>query len=221
MHLRDNTSDQKVYREIFIKKVYEKHGFKIDSGESWIDLGAYIGFFSAYAQSRGAIIKKIYEPFAENIPFIKDNLKQSCEAIIPKCVTARGDGKQAFYICKDGNYQRNTTINHYKRKEMITRLVDSDAFGDILFDDCCVKMDIEGSELAIIDECHPTFKKINKMVLEYHTDKDNLLENYYRRVKILEKYFAYVKYDRLKQKDGSTRGALKIFPSGRLIYCCN
>lgn len=211
---------QSVYNEIFNKKIYEKRGIKIEPTDTWIDLGGNVGFFSDYVLLKGSKIQSIYEPFKKyyDVLIKKNNYKDIL--IYNKAVWFK-DCIKEFYVCDDGNYQRNTLINHYKKKKMIQQPVECVDFNKILFNGCCIKMDIEGSELYIIDNATDKWKAIKKIIIEYHLDKDTKLENYYNRIEILKKYFKILKYDNLKQKDGSKIGDLKIFPSGRLIYGWN
>ena len=41
-----------VYREIFIERVYSKHGIEIQPGDCVFDVGANIGLFSLFARSQ-------------------------------------------------------------------------------------------------------------------------------------------------------------------------
>jgi len=218
---REGTSDKVVYEEIFKRNVYQKKEFKILPNEKWLDLGGYVGHFSLYVKSKGGIPVAIVEPFGKNIDLIKKNMDVNNinEIKIIKKAISDKFGKALFYINPDGNFQRNTLKNHYKRKKMIMEEIDIIDIESLINDNICVKMDIEGSELDIIDNKPHIFKNIKKLVLEYHLDKDTKLENYYKRIEVLKKYFNTVYHDNLKQKDGSKVGDIKIFPSGRLIYC--
>ena len=96
---------------------------------------------------------------------------------------------------------------------MIMRLVPCVNIKDIIQEGDCVKMDIEGSELQIIDKELESLKKLKKLVLEYHLDKDWSVDRYYQRIDKLKQIFSTVYFDKLKKNNK------KIFPSGRIIYC--
>ncbi len=204
-------SDLSVYNEIFVKKIYEKKDFKILPGETWVDLGGYTGMFSKYAESKGATIRAIYEPFEKMNPEIKTNNRPDINI-----VNAAVDTKKCavrFFIHPTGNFQRNTIHNHYKRIKMKEILVPCHDFKEIIQEGDCVKMDIEGSELRIIDQELDALKKLKKLVLEYHLDKDWSINRYYERIEKLQSIFSVVYFDKLKRENK------RIFPSGRIIYC--
>jgi len=202
------------FKEIFVKKIYDKKKCCIRKGENWYDFGGFVGFFSKYALLKGANIIAIYEPFEENNKEIIKNTNSNIK-IINKLIGTENK-KVKFYIHGKGNYQRNTTINHYKRIKMYVRELDMVDIEDIINQkNICIKMDIEGSELLIIDKKLDVLSNLKKLILEYHFDKDWNINNYYKRINSLKKVFKNVYYDKIKMGTG------KFFPSGRLIYCNN
>jgi FkbM family methyltransferase len=207
MNLKDK-SDASVYNEIFVNKIYDKF-CGIEADEIWIDLGGYIGLFSKYALSKGAKVKAIYEPFTKLNDEIKSNAPNV--KIINKAVDS-DSGIAAFYIHPLKNYQRNTLYNHYKKINMIKIGVEKVSFNDIVDEGDCVKMDIEGAELNILDNCKEGLRKLKKLVFEYHFDKDWNIDNYNKRIEDLKIIFNEVYYDNIKTKK-------KFFPSGRIVYC--
>jgi hypothetical protein len=77
-----------------------------------------------------------------------------------------------------------------------------------------VKMDIEGSEGALIDDW--LLPHCSRLVMEYHTSRDPNPEHLKRRLKILKEHFERVKYP-------ACFDTLKGFPPrfDQLIFCWN
>jgi FkbM family methyltransferase len=217
MEFRPGTSDEKVFNEIFVKRVYEKKGFQIEPGDVFVDLGGYCGFFSLYAISRGASVRAIYEPFAESVRCIYANTAGLSISIVQAAVASQ-QGSGSFFVHLDGNFQRNTLVNSFKRKKLHIDTVEVKAFRDVVQLGDCVKMDIEGSEMDILDKDELAIAKLKKLVLEYHFDKDSELEHYYRRLGMLARHFKHVCYERRLVK-GKPKGSYLFWPHGRMIYC--
>lgn len=214
---RKGTSDFSTYKEVFLNRCYEKAGFRIEKSDIWLDLGGNIGMFAEFCYRRGAAVAAIYEPFLKNYEQIVYNTRGHILQISMKAVTNKSKTMDLF-VCEDGNFKRNTLFNHYKKKKMSTVKVKTVAFTDIIFDDCCVKMDIEGAEFEILDGCELSdLQRIKKLVFEYHFDVDSNLDNYFRRIEKLKKAFKNVNYHKMEK--AKTMKSLKIFPTGHLVFC--
>ena len=57
---REGYSDMKTFEEVIGRRVYEKRGMKIESGENWMDAGANVGAFSLFAAARGASVRRAF-----------------------------------------------------------------------------------------------------------------------------------------------------------------
>ena len=68
-YYRENTTDEKVIKEILVNKAYKKKkiGFDVEPGDIWLDGGSQIGVFAEYAAVNGC--KKIYCYEPENANF--------------------------------------------------------------------------------------------------------------------------------------------------------
>ena len=73
-----------------------------------------------------------------------------------------------------------------------------------------VKMDIEGGELAIIDNCD--FSGIRKMVIAYHTNVDRSVDNFNRRMARLSRWFL-ISHQKVKGT------YFNMFPNEIIVYC--
>jgi hypothetical protein len=83
------------------------------------------------------------------------------------------------------------------------------SFNSILEADCCVKMDIEGGELSIIDNCD--FTGIRMMIIAYHTNVDRSVDNFNRRMEKLSRWFS-VSHQKV------TGTYFNIFPNEIMVY---
>ena len=92
-------------------------------------------------------------------------------------------------------------------KERISEIVNFD----------CIKMDIEGSELDMIDS--RLIPDCKKLVLEYHFSNDKSMSNFNKRMNILREKFKTVYY--FKSLDNMIENRVEKYPGffDRMIYC--
>ena len=156
----DSASFNFMYKEIFQNGIYD---FETNTSRPYIlDCGANVGLSILY-------FKQIY-PQSEILAFEPDqyifktlqknvgNLKGV--QLIPKGLWS-SDGRLSFFsnksdgglISKSGNYEIDVT----KLSSYLNRQVDF------------LKIDIEGAELEVIQECESDLVKVKKMFLEYHS----------------------------------------------------
>jgi FkbM family methyltransferase len=88
IQLRENSSDELVFREIFGNdptatadaaaveptRCYERYGIAPQPGDVWIDAGAHIGLFTFRALALGALHVYCYEPHPENFARLVANI---------------------------------------------------------------------------------------------------------------------------------------------------
>ena len=193
--IRPNTTDENVIKEIFIKKAYlkKKINFDISPDDVWLDGGAHIGIFSCFVASKGAKKVYSYEPEDQNWILLNKNTmdcsdKTGCKFILEKKAINQNGGTGTFTIAP--NTWRHSLHTHYKKK-LPTTEIDCIAIDEILKnqpDINCIKLDIEGSELEILQNDHD-FSKIDKLVFEYSFTKDRKMDTFFKCVDKLEKYF--------------------------------
>jgi FkbM family methyltransferase len=188
---RPGTGDEKVLQEVLYGRSYRKQsvGFDVEPGEKWLDLGANIGAFSLYCKSRGAVAD-CFEPDSACFYFLKLNVPEF------RCANAAVTASRektipVFNTQIAGNYARLTEfpVNKYRPSGEV-----ANAYAGLLVPESYdgVKMDIEGSEGAIIDQW--LLPRCRKLVLEYHTSRDMSVGNFSRRVGILRGKFKHVDY---------------------------
>jgi len=192
---RENTTDEKVIDEILNRKAYKKKNINFDAepGDIWLDGGAQIGIFAEYAAKKGS--KKIYcfEPEKSNFELLEKNTnylkkKYDVEIINDKRAITQSDGKALLHIAP--NTWRHAINTHYK-KELKKQLIDCVAFDNILqiySDINAIKLDIEGSELEILENEHD-FRNIKKLVFEYSFTKNRRMDDFFHCIEILKKHF--------------------------------
>jgi FkbM family methyltransferase len=181
---RDSTSDLKTFEEVIGKDVYQKKGMKIESGETWIDCGGNVGAFTLLACSLGANVI-VYEPDPYNCEMIKKNLKlNGFTAKIRQVALVHDNTKKAnLYIGNNGNVWRNSLFKNWNGKGL---KVDCVNFDDEIKDGVCIKIDIEGAEMLILES---TNRKFKKMVFEWSFDIDDSLERFWNIIEKLQKIY--------------------------------
>lgn len=215
---RPNSSDETAFREVVEKQCYRRHkiNFYPYPGEHWLDLGANVGAFTLWCVSRGVTRVTCYEPDRVCYNILRRNLVAYQGNIVDGNI-AQGDiaprvtssavtlsaTRAAVTVSKSPTVELWPSADprvHYRNsifqkgrcaKEPV--LVPNVYAGELAsqrFDG--VKMDIEGAELAMIDEW--LIPKCNKLCLEYHSSRDKDLDNLKRRLDILKSRFKVVKY---------------------------
>lgn len=155
---RDGTSDLKTFEEVIRRDVYRKKGMTIQSNEHWIDCGGNVGAFTLLAASIGAKVT-VYEPDPNNCKMIEKNLLlNNLDADIVCAGLVHNDIKKAnLYVGNNGNVWRNSMFKNWNGKGL---KVDCVNFDEVVDNGVCVKMDIEGAEIPILQKTKKIFKKL-------------------------------------------------------------
>lgn len=217
---RNGFSDQKVFNEIFVEKIYEKPcvGFQVEAGETWLDLGANCGYFTQFALEKGAKVFAVdadyenqdiilalnsYENFLglELAAVVPDSFKSKFVEFYKR--TDKMTWKSSLFKVANS---RKVSVPTLKFTELLER------FGE----NVCVKMDIEGAEIPILIE-KKEFKGIKKMAFEWSFDKEPRMKVLREVIQKLQGEFSKVycpqKIDGIHQ---NWRGAANQFA---LVYC--
>jgi FkbM family methyltransferase len=181
-YYRENTSDLKTFEEVIGRDVYRKKGMTIKSGEKWIDCGGNVGAFTLLACSLGANVT-VYEPDPNNCKMIEKNLKlNNFEAEIVCAGLVHNETKKAnLYVGNNGNVWRNSMFKNWNGKGL---KVDCVNFDEVIEDSVCVKIDIEGAEMPILEN---TNRKFKKLVFEWSFDIDPSLRRFWNIIDKLNK----------------------------------
>ena len=164
---REGTSDLKTFEEVIGRDVYQKKGMKIEAGETWYDCGGNVGAFTLLACSKGAKVK-VFEPDHYNCEMIEKNLKlNNFQAEIVCAALVHNEVKEAvLFVGNNGNVWRNSLFKNWNGRGLKIKCIN---FDNNFEDDICVKMDIEGGEMLILENTNKVFKKI---VYEWSFDID-------------------------------------------------
>lgn len=188
--VRDGTADEVIFRENIVQAGLFKH-LKVEAGQNWIDLGAFIGTFALLLRSHGARVFSV-EPTPENAKWLKRNLQLNgypdvyvLEAAVlsnPKTDTLplylatpsnkiRGD---KLVLKGVSNPAANTLFNRWKRPHP-TIEVPVISFAKCVLEAKKVllaskswnlKMDIEGAEVDILE--NDDLADFDQIYFEYH-----------------------------------------------------
>lgn len=176
-NVRENTSDEKTIQEVVNSDVYQKRGNKIIPNEKWIDCGGNIGAFTILAASKGAKVV-VYEPDPNNCKMIELNLRlNNLNADIKNLALVHDDTKVAnLFVGNNGNVWRNSLYKNWNGKGLKVKCV---RFDDVVQDGVCVKMDIEGAEMPILENTNKLFRKL---IFEWSFDIDGSLTRFWNMI---------------------------------------
>lgn len=197
---REGTSDEKAIAEVYGNQYQRPRlGFTIEPGDSWIDGGANIGAFAVFAGKLGAHVVA-YEPEPMNAAIAQRNLTQNGltdARVVRAAIIAEGQPETTlpFYVSTLPNklWRHSLVIAHdgkLERKRIAVRAVPFDA---VLKDGDCVKLDIEGAEIDVLQRLTAaTAARIRKLTFEWSFDVDRRLATLRGVVDALEQYFPKV-----------------------------
>ena len=211
---RENTSDEKAFNEVVIGDVYQKRGMKINEGEHWLDLGGNVGAFAIKAISEKATVD-IYEPDPISCKMIEKNLKQNGfdANVYNVAVVGNNDKTAKLSISKTHQYWRNSLVKNWKGGFLDVECVN---FNDIVKPSHNVKMDIEGSEMEVLEKWNKDSTCL-KLVFEWSFDMDDRIDRYREVVKKMEDKFNTVKADKINEKHKLWQSSW--FPPCKNVYC--
>jgi FkbM family methyltransferase len=215
-YVRPNTSDEKTIDEVVNNNTYEKKGIKIQPKEHWIDLGGNIGAFSVIAYSKGATVQT-YEPDPISYQLLIENLKLNgfpTNNVYNKAVVC-DDRKTAFLnLSKTNQFWRNSIERSLGGGFVEVECIN---FKNAIRSGNCVKMDIEGSEMPIIEAYD--IPDIRKMIFEWSFDIDGSLTRYRNAITSIKKYFKQVNHTEYNAKYDYWQKSW--FPPCTNVYCIN
>jgi len=211
---REKTSDEKTFDEVIVRNVYEKRYFKIKLGEHWIDLGGNVGAFTLNAISKGATID-VYEPDPFNCKMIEKNLKlNNMDANIHNLAVVGNDMKKmTMYVGNNMQVWRNSLYKNWGNQKFTVKCIN---FNDVIKQEHCVKMDIEGAEMPILESMTVMPKK---MVFEWSFDIDKSYNRYRKVIDRLKPYYKEMYYSNSFYDSTHESMPSNVFPKADNIYC--
>ena len=218
LNIRNNTTDQKVITEVLHDNVYQNRtvSFIVEPDDKWLDLGANIGTFALLALSCGAYVKCV-EPEPTNYLMLCKNLSTNFsdkfDTLQAGVSTTAGKGK--LYLC-------NTEYNKYRHSMQITKNrksieIDTVELSSLLHGVDCIKMDIEGGEIDLLEQYADKLKGIRKLVFEYTFDADPSIARFKGIIAKLKQNFGIVHY----KKFNENQEVYLNYPQCKTIYCLN
>lgn len=207
-YYRADTSDERVLTEVVKNRIYRRVrlNFDVEGNETWLDLGANIGAFALYCQSRHARAV-CYEPDPKCFEILKMNAPWMEKH--QTAVTNRHERVLEFW-------KGSREDDHYRATAFPTSNLPKhpsgwlpNMHGSLLqireYDG--VKMDIEGAEAGLLDDM--LIPRCKKFCMEYHTSRDHSTERLRDRLNFLKSRFKTVSYppefDRLIAQGGSAK----------------
>jgi FkbM family methyltransferase len=158
-----------MYQDIFVNKIYNFTN-DINEPKLILDCGANIGIASIYFARRYSNAKIIaFEPDEKNLKIFEANVSDNNlknVSIIKKAIWINNDGV-AF---DSGNDLRSKIDNSNNKTAVLTK---TQRLQEILQNEDSIdflKLDIEGAEMLVIEDCKDEIYKIKKMFIEYHSD---------------------------------------------------
>jgi FkbM family methyltransferase len=163
-----------LFQETWLRQIYSPPGYEVGRGEIVIDIGANIGVFTLYAATRARDVQVYaYEPFPENVKWLRHNVTSSGLTNVRVQQKAIGAETGVRYL----QVNADDWIMHslFGGGETARGLpVDCLSFDDVMNGEgiaqCdLLKLDCEGSEYEILQRCAPeTLKRVRRIVGEYH-----------------------------------------------------
>lgn len=213
---REGTSDLKTFEEVIGNDVYQKRGNKITNGEHWFDLGANVGAFTLLACKNNANVIS-YEPDPYNCEMIEKNLKlNGFKAEVRNAAIVHDDVKEMIlFIGNNNQVWRNSLIKNWCNKGI---KVKCEKFDQQIKSGYNIKMDIEGSEMKILES---TKNKFNKLIFEWSFDIDPSLIRFWDIINVLKKDYD-VKFEEHRTCYDDRREAMwqkSWFPACTNVFC--
>lgn len=218
---RPGTSDKKGIDEVMGGGYRRTRPFAFDvmPGEEWLDLGAMIGAFSAYAIMRGASKVTAVEPDPDHIKILRMN---AATADIKEGAIVL-DGREKILLNRNdkrGNTWRNSVMREWQGGSKVE--VPAFHVSTLISPGTCVKMDIEGMEMPVLEwllseQGKAALEWIPKLVFEWSFDVDPDLTRF--RAVMLGLQRAFPNVAPMKLYEGYDQWPKSWFPACATIFC--
>lgn len=188
--IRENTLDEYVINECFNSYNY----LDVKKGDTILDAGGNIGAFAVIMANKGAEIIS-YEPEPENIKLfimnVQANNLQDKIILKNKALTNKNIDKLKLYVNNKKN-KGSHTLTQRRGREYIEILTEN--WNNININFNKVKIDIEGGEYELIDNCLNNIKHIQKGIIEMHINGFGV-DKYLNALQKLKNIFPNGEYD--------------------------
>ena len=192
--VRPDTSDSKSVREVVGRRGYASHGFTPQEGEYWLDLGANVGAFSVWAATHGAYVHA-FEPEPDCATLAQHNIDingLARKVRLERAGVWADDTVTTATLSINGargNVWRSSLVKQWRGGTNIEVPIVSVV--PHWQPDVCVKMDIEGIEMPILEALAE--QRVQRLVFEWSFDIDTSLERFRAVVARLRNTYDQVK----------------------------
>jgi FkbM family methyltransferase len=218
-HMRPSTTDVQVIKEVIIRNQYSKKikngaeiiDFCVEPGDKWLDCGANIGTFSILASLRGAKVIA-FEPEPTNYDLLVKNINiNKCKGVktYQSALSVKNAIANLYLGSTDYQKYRHSLRPIRGRKAIEVKVKDIRPY---LTKVNAVKMDIEGSEIEIL-ETIDNWHNIRKLVFEYDFNQDPSVDRFKKVIRKLSEHFDVIHSPKITGKE------YRHFPSGVLVFC--
>jgi len=172
LKIRNHSTDLMVLTNVWIIKEYDNEKIKISDDDVIIDIGGHIGLFSLFVSQyckKGKIFS--FEPVSQNFDLLKSNIVlNNCKNIFPFNYGVSEKSSKIKIFLSDDYSGHSILSNQKSSSEIIDSILLKEIFDQNKIDVCnLLKLDCEGAEYGIIESLPDAyFKKIKKIVIEYH-----------------------------------------------------
>jgi len=174
--LRPGTSDWWIFLEIFVFGYYQRVKDDIRRSKVIVDIGANVGFFAVYAAAINPEVEiHAFEPFPKNVAQMEKNLLLNSSRRIHVHSEAVADKTGVATLYFTPGDDSGCSLNESKGQSCSVNVVGvNDLFRIYSIEKCdLLKMDCEGSELAILAALSPgRLEKIGAVIMEYHVPEE-------------------------------------------------
>ena len=184
-----NLMDLWTLGETYLNRDYENHGARLGLRWTIIDIGAAFGDFSVFAAQQSPDNHVIaVEPLPSSLYLLKQNINNNHLKNISIFSGALSSTQTKIPILEN-----KTNYGHSLISSAATKLVDSISLTELFtryhISRChLIKCDCEGSEYDIFSGLPAaTFKKINRIVMEYHLFTDGSSQKFEKLQIVLKK----------------------------------
>ena len=174
------SNDPQVGVHIYENRVYESHITEfirkhLRTGQTFLDLGANIGYFTSLAASIVGEAGRVMsvEPGTSNLKFLLLNKQLNQFDQVDIFPAAASDEKALMLYDSSGSNGFTTSIGQADTGNDLTRILGSDVVNAITVDDICssldrldmIKVDIEGAEYRALKGAMQTVRKHRPMII--------------------------------------------------------
>jgi FkbM family methyltransferase len=169
---------QFLFQEVWVDQIYTPAGYEIKDGDTILDIGANIGVFAIYAATRAEETTVLaFEPFPENVKFLRKNISKSSIDNIKVFQQAVASNSEERVLEVSDSWIKHSLGNLDSDQKGIR--IQSVSFDEVMkkIKKCdLLKIDCEGSEYEIFySASSESLAKVNKIVGEFHNRNEDVM----------------------------------------------